>query len=384
MVVNALGITTNRRTLACLSATHIGVPMATNCDYQFDINNLTHEDTFALVYLPNEWFVYEILWPLLLAFVLLTNVSFIFVVYRSPQLRTQTYAYLVNLSIFDLMFVISNTSNRMIQYISSPLRNDDTLVGLTGCVIFGYIEGMCYAGSSTFVTLVSFERYLAICYPIYHHLVKGEKRTVKLICASWIYSMLIGLWIVFLYTDVYSTCIVWPADQKYGIYPSTSLSCAPMSVIVADVIYVILFALWVGLPLSNAFMYYRIMKTLKKRNLSGMELGTSASESEQSRQVATMLVANGTVFYSCCMVMEIMLLISFLQRKSILVLDGFTQIATHYIFYFIFALNCCINPIVYGLTNNRYRQIFLRVMKNLIYKTSNKNSSTTQVDDTRM
>ena len=143
--------------------------MAAECDDQLDINNLTHEETVSLVYFPNEWFVYEVFWPLLLAFGLLTNLSFIFVVYRSPQLRTQTYSYLVNLSLFDLMFVISNTSRRIIQYTSSPLRYDNNLAGLTGCVIFGYIDGLCYAGSSTFITLVSFERYLAICYPIYHH-----------------------------------------------------------------------------------------------------------------------------------------------------------------------------------------------------------------------
>ena len=124
-----------------------------------------------------------------------------FVVYRSPQLRTQTYAYLVNL-LLDLMFGISNTSRRIIEYTSSPLRYDGTLAGRTGCVIFGYIDGMCYMGSSMFVTLVSFERYLATCYPIYHHLVKGEKRTVKLISAGWIYSMVMGLWIVFLYTEI--------------------------------------------------------------------------------------------------------------------------------------------------------------------------------------
>ncbi len=210
-----------------LGATH--TLMAADCDYQLDTNNLTHEETFALVYYPNEWFVYEVVWPLLLAFGLLTNLSFIFVVYRSPQLRTQTYAYLVNLSILDLIFVISNTSRRFIEYTSSPLRYDDQLAGLTGCVIFGYIDGVCYMGSSMFVTLVSFERYLAICYPIYHHLVKGEKRTVKLICAGWIYSFVMGLWIVFLYSNISIICIVWPADHIYDRYPATLASCAPLS-----------------------------------------------------------------------------------------------------------------------------------------------------------
>ncbi len=328
--------------------------MVADCHYQLDISNLTHEETVALVYFPNEWFVYEVLWPLLLVFGLLTNLSFIFVVYRSPQLRTQTYAYLVNLSIFDLMFVISNGSRRIVEYTSSPLRYDDNLLGLTGCVILRYIDGMCYSGSSVFVTLVSFERYLAICYPIYHHLVKGEKRTVKLICAGWIYSFVMGLWIVFLYTDISITCIVWPADHKYNRYPTTLVSCIPLSFAVANAIYATVFVLWVLVTIFNAFMYHKIMKALNERNLNSIQPGTSDAQSAQSRQVAIMLIANGTVFYSCCMVMVIMLLISYLQTKGMFIWVVLPQIIRHHIFGLIVTLNRCINPIVYGLSNKYF------------------------------
>ncbi len=355
--------------------------MAASCDYKLDIDNLTHEETDVLVYFPNEWIIYEVLLPSLFAFGLLTNLSFIFVVYRSPQLRTQTYAYLVNLSIFDLMFVISNTSRRIIQYTSSPLRNDNYFAGLTGCVIFRYIDGMCYAGSSVFVTLVSIERYLAICYPIYHHLVKGEKRMVKLICAGWISALTMGVWIVFLRTDTNITCIAWPADQKYDKYPVTLVSCVPLSFAVADFIYASLFLLWVWLPLFNATMYYKIMKAVNERNIKSIQPCASDAQSAQSRQVVIMLVANGTIFYSCCMVIEVMLLILFLRKNGLLVSDELTNIIWDHIFGLIFTLNCCINPIVYSLINNRYRQIFFGVMKSLIYKTSN--NSNPQINDTR-
>ncbi len=265
------------------------------------------------------------------------------------------------------MFVISNASRRIIQYKSSPLRYDNNLAGLTGCVIFGYIDSMCYAGSSMFVTLVSFERYLAICYPIYHHLVKGKKRTVKMSCAGWIYSMVISLCDVFLYADIIIAYIVWPADHKYNKYPATSVLCVQMSSAFVDAIYVTKFAAWILLPLSNGFMYYKIMKTLNERN--GLEPGTSPTENAQSQQVAIMLVANGTVFYCCCMVMLGSVVMTFLQTKDILDLDEFTNIIWYHVFCLIFTLNCCINPIVYCLTNNRYRQIFFDVMKDVIYKT---------------
>ena len=208
---------------------------------------------------------------------------------------------------------------------------------------------------------------------------KGEKRTVKIICGGWISAFAMGLWIVFLYTDVHTTCIVWPADHKYSKYPTTLESCVPFSSAVADAIHLTLFAIWIGLQLANPFMYYQIIKTLDKRNLNGMEPGASSTQSAQSRQVAIMLIANGTVFYSCCMVMVIHSVISFLRTKDVMVWDEFTDIVYYHFFGLIFTLNCCINPIVYSLTNNRYRQIFCSVMKNVICKTSNKNSSEAQV-----
>ena len=63
-----------------------------------------------------------------------------------------------------------------------------------------------------FVTLVSAERYLAICHPIKHHLLKGTKRTIKLICIVFAGSFVFSS--VMLPPFVFKAVIEWPLDDK--------------------------------------------------------------------------------------------------------------------------------------------------------------------------
>ncbi len=63
-------------------------------------------------------------------------------------------------------------------YQLSPVRGNEIpvlfYIRYTGTFLF-------YGASITFVSLVSFERFLAICYPMRHRLMKGNQRTIKLI-----------------------------------------------------------------------------------------------------------------------------------------------------------------------------------------------------------
>ena len=85
----------------------------------------------------------------------LSIISFVWTVSRTTTLHTSTYIYLVSLACAD--------------YAISLLRFDNMILQNVAFIIFIFTLAI----SMGFVTLVSTEKYLAICHPIKHYILKG-------------------------------------------------------------------------------------------------------------------------------------------------------------------------------------------------------------------
>ena len=133
-----------------------------------DLRNTTYIPLW-LIYLPNEWIVYMI-WPSLLTFGVLSNVSFIWAVTRTPTLHTSTYYFLVSFACANLCNLFGLGLLHVITYAISVLRCDNMIFQS----VIHLISIFTFLTAISLVTLVSLERYLAICYPIKHHLLKGS------------------------------------------------------------------------------------------------------------------------------------------------------------------------------------------------------------------
>ena len=130
----------------------------------FDLRNATSLPLW-LVYPQRDWIVYVVIWPSLMAFGTLSNISFIWTVIRTPTLHTATYIYLVSLAYADLANIWGFGFLFVIDYATSPIRNTNTIFA----TIVYLISLFALMSSMGFVTLVSLERYLAICHPIKHY-----------------------------------------------------------------------------------------------------------------------------------------------------------------------------------------------------------------------
>ena len=128
--------------------------------------------------------------------------------------------------------------------------------------------------------------------------------------------------------------------------------------------------LWTLLTAFNTVMYFSIMKLLRERERCN-NTGIVTSDVSQSRQVAVMLVANGTVFFACCAAITANMLLHVLHSNNLLKWSYFSIILYDQCVDLIFSVNCSINPVVYGLTNKRYRDTFFRVMKDIFYRKPN-------------
>ena len=149
------------------------------CVYTFDWQNST-SNLYYYVYFPNEWIVFSFIWPLLIFIGLSGNISFIFTVTRVPILQTSTYIYLVNLAFVDLLTIIVRPIRTIVPYYTGQLRWTVS-TNIIYDALTSAVSAFCYSASTGLIFFVTLERFLAICHPIKHYLLKSTRRTCKLI-----------------------------------------------------------------------------------------------------------------------------------------------------------------------------------------------------------
>ena len=326
--------------------------MANSCDTNQTVWDLTNATDFSSLVLTSwEYIFYQTSWSSITLLGICTNVSFILTVMKTPSLHTSTYRYLVNLAISDLLFLIINYIPRMVNYHQSPLKRGIPIIVIT----LSDLLVVCSLGT---VTLVSLERFLAICHPIKHHLIKGTRRTNKLIFSVWCISLFYALPSLFVWKTS-NICIIWPDDSAFADYPNqhTYLQNDSWTFDLTQSTY---FVLCFFLMVFNSVLYIKIYFALKRRNNTDIKLNSSLDL--QHRQVANMLIVNSVFFFLC---------LSF-NTSTILVLFIYNCLNDDYDRSFIFVwsilgdilfgLNACMNPVLYLITNKRYRHVFLEVM----------------------
>ena len=113
----------------------------------------------------------------------------------------------------------------ILDFLMTPIRHGDIFVTI---VVYFYTTWFCFLSSLFFVTLVSLERYLVICHPIKHHLLKGTKRTVKLICivfvGSFVFMSVTFSPFSWSYSHLYRMAIRWQIHQRLSKISKTLFS----------------------------------------------------------------------------------------------------------------------------------------------------------------
>ncbi len=275
-------------------------------------------------------------------------------------MRTITNFYLANIAVADVIFLTTASGVYFACLAKSSLIEDAPFESSIGCTLNFLPCLTCYFGSMILVTLVTLERFYAICFPLHHRSISGKGRTVKLVIISWLISLVLGSASVTGYGHHATYCFIWPETEEFIDIPMIKNTCTGFSNF-----------FWVfstgaeTLPFlltlfANIVMYAFIIKTLGKRSIIKSEATAQEMQMKRIRyQVAFMLIINGSLFFLCQAPYRIVAIENFtLEITGVKFLSKRLHDSLLAFGRTLFFVNSAINPLVYNAVSSFYRQAF--------------------------
>nr|XP_006993496.2 olfactory receptor 7E24-like [Peromyscus maniculatus bairdii] len=224
------------------------------------MRNSTCVPEFHFIQLSEDPDVQTVLLGLYLSMYILAlfgNLLIILTVSSDSHLHTPMYFFLSNLSIVDICF-ISTTVPRLIMDLQSHCQ----VISYVGCltqmslyIIFGCMDDML-------LSVMAYDRFVAICHPLYYQVVMNPSRCGVLLLGSFLYS-LVELQLHYVAVFNFSNCEDFIEISNFFCGPSEVLKLAHFDTVTNTIVRfstVILFGL---IPISGiVFSYFKIVSSI--------------------------------------------------------------------------------------------------------------------------
>ena len=338
----------------------------TVCDAEETLNITNSSMVPQFLYGNSERIIITIINPIILFIGLLGNFSFLYVMFRIPRMKTITNVYLTNLTIADICFLTTAVGDKLGRYLASPLAGDQSSIGKAGCLSLYTFMNSCYFASLYLVTMVTLEKYYAICKPIEHRRIASFKRAGQLVIAGWIASISFACLLMPGYINFTTVCFSWPETYKEEL-PTLFGACAALDDWAIDYTNGLQSVPFFITLFINFFMYFNIIKSMTRRArvIPGKVRPSSTSTAlnfqrlKFRNQVTKMIVIIGVIFFICLTpyhTSSLVLMITGSMNKYLL---SFSQLETLLqVCRILTYINSAINPYVYNITNSLYRKCF--------------------------
>ena len=154
--------------------------------------------------------VLSMILPTIIAVGLIGNVAFLYVIARLERFHTLTNVYLINIAMAEIITISYAPILYVWSYFKSPIINYMPIENSVGCFTVWAVSYWGYFPSINTFTLVSLERWLAICRPLQHRRMKGKSRTIKFITSAWLIGFILAIFIASRYGKSVWFCMEWP------------------------------------------------------------------------------------------------------------------------------------------------------------------------------
>ena len=326
--------------------------------------NVTDDVTAAtLLYSNQEKLMLIIGLGIMLLLGLIGNGVFLLSVYRVQRMRTVTNAYLTNVAISDLIFLIYTVFVAGLTI--NTIKGGMPLTTSKGCTLIHFFASFPYYLSVTLITFVSLERFFAICLPLSKWSLAGKSRTRNLIAVSWFIGVILSTAWVLTSGKIHAECVIWPNKEQYKEVPTIRWQCDVISNSVAFRVYTINFILlsYAIFLLPILVMYGAIIRALSRRDATTMSEDNRKKEvTEVRNQVARLLIALGTVFFIFQTPSRLSLTIEhlnkldtdmhlFFAKNNVSLIKQYSSL--------LLVFNTVINPYLYVVLSKSYRDAYL-------------------------
>ncbi|XP_053319910.1 olfactory receptor 11L1-like [Spea bombifrons] len=264
------------------------------------------------------------------------NVIIILLVSYCENLHSPMYFFLRHLSISDIML----TTNIVPSMLHVILNNGATM-SLAGCITQFYFFGVSECLECLLLTVMSYDRYLAICNPLRYTILMSHVTCLKLVSTSWLVSC-ITILIDTIPTSQLDFCGSNVIDHFFcDLAPLLDISCSDTSevqLIVMSLCIPILIPPCIGIFVSYLYIFFTILRI---PSITGRQKAFSTCSSHLS-----------VVFIFFITLMCIYMLPT--KGQSLNIGKAVSLLYT--------VVTPLLNPIIYSLRNKDIRQGFEKIL----------------------
>ncbi|XP_055677778.1 pyrokinin-1 receptor [Lutzomyia longipalpis] len=284
---------------------------------------------------------------------LVGNISTCIVISRNKSMHTATNYYLFSLAISDFLLLISGVPQEM-YYIWSKYPY---VFGEAFCVLRGLAAETSANATVLTITAFTVERYVAICHPFLSHTMSKLSRAVRLIVFIWLLSLALAI----------------PQALQFGIVNHLGIDqCGFKRIIIKHSFELSTFLFFFAPMTLITVLYLLIGLKLRTSNMMKGDGGTQWNRRAHinscrqqnhlgTRRVLKMLVAVVVAFFICWAPFHAQRLVAIYGTGPEQSLDPFMlkiYVIMTYISGVLYYLSTCINPLLYNIMSNKFREAF--------------------------
>lgn len=284
------------------------------------------------------------------------NVLVPVVVMRTRDLRSSTNLLLVNLAAADLLVLVVSLPTALIELHSRP---ETWVLGRPMCMLVPFVEYcVCHASVLT-ILVISFERYYAICRPLRASYTCTKMRAWTCILSIWAAAVLLSSpmlvmskheWVPYADGSTVPVCFT----------DLTSLwSCLYINLVTAVFFFVPLVLLvLLYLVIGRSLMQDSASAALHHRKVDLPNM--------KARRQVVVTLATVTIFFFCSLFpfRVLTLWIVWTPNETIKDVGALRYYSMLYAARVLLFANSAVNPILYNLTSTKFREAFLKLLRN--------------------
>ncbi|XP_054848240.1 olfactory receptor 14C36-like [Eublepharis macularius] len=116
---------------------------------------------------------------------LMGNFLLILTVAQNQSLHSPMYFFLANLSLSDVFYISATVPKSMVISVTN-----NKWISFSGCVMQNFLVITCAGAESSFLCVMAYDRYVAICHPLQYMIIMNWNACIQMAAASWICSLM--------------------------------------------------------------------------------------------------------------------------------------------------------------------------------------------------